>query len=227
MRATIAAFLPALSEPKTEPTPPMRRLLPTARSFLTHSGQAAVMAGVAVLAMAAAPLSVAGDIPPAEGYAKPEAPPVAAVAEPAGPVTRLIAFAEPVRGYAINSAFGMRRLPGAAARHHDGVDIAAPTGTSVYVAAEGRVLRTGYDAGGYGRFIEVAHPNGMSTLYGHLSRVDVASGERLVEGERIGLVGNTGRSTGPHLHFEVRRGDRQVNPTKVLGRDFEVEVATA
>lgn len=205
----------------------MRRLLPTARSFLTHSGQAAAMAGVAVLAMAAAPLSVAGDLPPPEGYSVPEAPPVAAVAEPAGPVTRLIAFAKPVRGYAINSPFGMRRLPGAAARHHDGVDIAAPSGTSVYVAAEGRVLRTGYDAGGYGRFIEVVHPNGMSTLYGHLSRVDVASGERLVEGERIGLVGNTGRSTGPHLHFEVRRGDRQVNPTKVLGRDFEVEVASA
>jgi murein DD-endopeptidase MepM/ murein hydrolase activator NlpD len=205
----------------------MRRLLPTARSFLIHSGQAAVLATVAVLAMAAAPLNGAGEITPPEGFATPEAPPVAAVAEPAGPVTRVIAFAKPVRGYDVNSAFGMRRLPGSAARHHDGVDIAAPTGTAVNVAAEGQVLRTGYDAGGYGRFIEVRHPNGMTTLYGHLSRVDVASGDTLFQGERIGLVGSTGRSTGPHLHFEVRRGDRQVNPVKVMGRDFEVEVASA
>jgi murein DD-endopeptidase MepM/ murein hydrolase activator NlpD len=202
----------------------MRRLLPTARSFLIHSGQAAALAAVAVFAMAAAPMVAVEEAAPAEGFATPEAPPVTAVAEPAGPVTRLIAFAEPVRGYEVNSAFGMRRLPGQAARHHAGVDIAAPQGTGVYVAAEGRVLRTGYDAGGYGRFIEVRHPNGMTTLYGHLSRVDVASGDAVGVGGRIGLVGSTGRSTGPHLHFEVRRGDRQVDPVKVMGRDFEVEV---
>jgi murein DD-endopeptidase MepM/ murein hydrolase activator NlpD len=205
----------------------MRRLLPTARSFLIHSGQAAALGAVAVLAMAAAPLAPAHDPEPVDGFAVPEAPPVTAVAAPAGPVTRLITFAEPVRGYAVNSAFGMRRLPGSAARHHDGVDIAAPTGTGVIVAAEGRVLRTGYDAGGYGRFIEVRHPNGMSTLYGHLSRIDVASGDTLVAGQRIGLVGSTGRSTGPHLHFEVRRGDRQINPVRVMGEAFPVVVADA
>jgi murein DD-endopeptidase MepM/ murein hydrolase activator NlpD len=66
----------------------------------------------------------------------------------------------------------------------------------------------------------------MTTLYGHLSRVDVASGDGVGTGERIGLVGSTGRSTGPHLHFEVRRGDRQVNPVKVMGRTFEVVIAT-
>ncbi|RZJ32096.1 MAG: M23 family metallopeptidase [Brevundimonas sp.] len=203
----------------------MRRLLPTARSFLLHSGQAAVLGAVAVLAMAAAPLN--GSPETAEVFAVPEAPPVTAVATPAGPVTRLIVFAEPVRGYAVNSSFGLRRLPGQAARHHDGVDIAAPTGTGVRVAAEGRILRTGYDAGGYGRFIEVRHPNGMSTLYGHLSRVDVASGDVVSPGQRIGLVGSTGRSTGPHLHFEVRRGDRQVNPVRVMGHAFPVVVADA
>lgn len=201
----------------------MRRLLPTARSFLLHSGQAAVLGAVAVLAMAAAPLTPVD----AEPFAMPEAPPVTAVAAPAGPVTRMIAFAEPVSGYGVNSAFGIRRLPGQAARRHEGVDIAAPMGTSVRVAAEGRVLRTGYDAGGYGRFIEVRHPNGMSTLYGHLSRVDVATGDSLSSGERIGLVGSTGRSTGPHLHFEVRRGDRQVNPVKVMGHAFEMVVSAA
>jgi murein DD-endopeptidase MepM/ murein hydrolase activator NlpD len=205
----------------------MRRLLPTARSFLFHSGQAAAFGAVAVLAMAAAPLTPAPTPGTDEAFAVPEAPPVTAVATPAGPVTRLITFAEPVRGYDVNSAFGMRRLPGQQARRHEGVDIAAPTGTGVRAAAEGRVRRTGYDAGGYGRFIEVQHPNGMSTLYGHLSRIDVASGDTIAPGQRIGLVGSTGRSTGPHLHFEVRRGDRQVNPAKIMGREFAMEISPA
>jgi len=202
----------------------MRRLLPTARSFLIHSGQAATLAGVAVLAMAAAPLA---DPAGTETLAVPEAPPMTAVAEPAGPITRLIAFEAPVRGHAINSPFGLRRLPGEAARNHAGVDIAAPQGTGVFVAAEGRVLRTGYEAAGYGRFVEIRHPNGMTTLYGHLSRLDVATGDTVETGARIGLVGSTGRSTGPHLHFEVRRGERQVNPVKVMGQTFEVVVAAA
>ena len=203
----------------------MRRLLPTARSFLIHSGQAASLAAVAVLAMAAAPLAAATDNAPVEALAMPEAPPMTAVAEPAGPVTRLIAFEAPIRNHEINSPFGLRRLPGQAARNHEGVDIAAPWGTGVYVSAEGSVLRTGYDPAGYGRFVEIRHPNGMTTLYGHLSRIDVASGDAVEAGARIGLVGSTGRSTGPHLHFEVRRGDRQVNPVKVMGRAFEVVVA--
>ncbi|RZJ00231.1 MAG: M23 family metallopeptidase [Brevundimonas sp.] len=202
----------------------MRRLFPTARSFLIHSGQAAVLAGVAVLAMAAAPLSAPDIEPPVDTLAVPEAPPLTAVAEAAGPVTRLIAFDTPVKGYAINSPFGLRRMPGQRARVHEGVDIAAPQGTGVFVAAEGSVLRTGFDAGGYGRFVEIRHPNGMSTLYGHLSRLDVATGDHVDGGQRIGLVGSTGRSTGPHLHFEVRRGDRQVNPVKVMGNAFPVVV---
>ncbi len=201
----------------------MRRLLPTARSFLIHSGQAASLAGVAVLAMAAAPLTP--DSAPVEAFAVPEAPSMTAVAEPAGPITRLIAFEAPVRNHEINSPFGPRRLPGQALRNHAGVDIAAPRGTGVYVAAEGSVLRTGYEPAGYGRFVEIRHPNGMTTLYGHLSRLDVASGDTVEAGARIGLVGSTGRSTGPHLHFEVRRGERQVNPVKVMGRAFEVVVA--
>ena len=203
----------------------MRRLLPTARSFLFHSGQAAALASVAVLAMAFAPGSEPSRDTIEVALPVPEAPPVTAVARPAGPVTRLIAFAAPLRGYAVNSAYGLRRLAGeAAARQHKGVDMAAPAGTSVFVASEGEVVDTGYDGGGYGRFIEVRHPNGMSTLYAHLSRIDVARGDRLGAGERIGLVGSTGRSTGPHLHFEVRRNDAQVNPTLVLGQAFEIKV---
>ncbi len=203
----------------------MRRLLPTARSFLIHSGQAASLAAVAVLAMAAAPLGDAPGSAPAETLATPEAPPMTAVAEPAGPVTRRIAFEAPVRGYRINSAFGLRRLPGQPARNHEGVDIAAPRGTGVYVSAEGSVLRAGYEPAGYGRFVEIRHPNGMTTLYGHLGRLDVASGDSVEAGARIGLVGSTGRSTGPHLHFEVRRGERHIDPVKVMGQAFEVVVA--
>lgn len=204
----------------------MRRLMLTARSFLIQSSQTAVFSGVAVLAAAAAPLNPAPETP-SPAPAGSELTHTTAVAEPAGPVTRLIVFAPPIQGREINSPFGLRRLAGeAAARHHAGVDIAAPMGSSVYASTEGVILRTGYDAGGYGRFIEMRHPNGMNTLYGHLSRVDVVSGQAVAQGERIGLVGSTGRSTGPHLHFEVRRNDRQINPTRVLGRALPVVVSS-
>lgn len=201
----------------------MRRLTPLARSYLIRFGQSAVLASVAVLAMAAAPM-----VAPLRGVAEPDAvptpAPVLAVAQPAGPVTRAMIFDEPVRGHSINSKFGMRRLGGEPGqRMHKGVDIAAPKGTGVYAAAEGEVMRIGYDPAGYGNFIEMRHPNGMTTLYGHLSRVDVASGHAISPGQRIGLVGSTGYSTGPHLHFEVRRGGVQVNPAKVVGRSFQIK----
>jgi murein DD-endopeptidase MepM/ murein hydrolase activator NlpD len=178
--------------------------------------------------MAAAPAPEPYYGPAGAELAVPEAPPVAAVARPAGPITRLVAFVAPLHGYAVNSAFGLRRLANEArARQHKGVDMAAPTGTTVFSACEGEVLRTGYDAGGYGRFIELRHPNGMTTLYAHLSRIDVARGDRVSAQEPIGLVGTTGHSTGPHLHFEVRRDHAQVNPTAVLGQEFEVEINPA
>lgn len=201
----------------------MRRLLPTARAFAIQSGQTAALIGVAVLAMAMAPADRA---PRSQTLAQPERPPVIAMAEPAGPLTRPITFEEPVRGFSINSRFGMRRLGGEpGVRMHKGVDIAAPQGTAVYSPAEGEVIRIGRQPEGYGNFIEMRHPNGMTTLYAHLSRIDVASGDRVQGGERIGLVGSTGYSTGPHLHFEVRRNGAQVNPTRVIGETFTVVVA--
>ncbi|HRO34157.1 MAG TPA: M23 family metallopeptidase [Brevundimonas sp.] len=204
----------------------MRRLLPSARTFLIHSGQAAVqitgLAGLAVMAMAAAPRDVA---PQAEAGAVPATAPVQAVAEAAGPVMRQLVFEAPVKGYAVNSAFGLRKLAiESRARAHAGVDIAAPMGTGVFATAEGVVLRTGHDPAGYGRFIEMRHPNGMTSLYGHLSRIDVHTGQTVVPGARIGLVGSTGYSTGPHLHFEVRRNGRPLNPAKVVGRTFQAPV---
>lgn len=200
----------------------MRRLFPTARAFVTHSGQTAALIGVAVMAMAMAP---ADPEPRIRTFAVPELPPVTAVAEPAGPLMRPMRFEEPVRGFAINSRFGLRRLGGErGARMHKGVDIAAPQGTAVYSAAEGQILRIGRQPEGYGNFIEMRHPNGMTTMYAHLSRIDVASGDRVPAGERIGLVGSTGYSTGPHLHFEVRRDGAQVNPSRVVGETFQVVV---
>lgn len=205
----------------------MRRLLPHVRSHLIRFGQTAGLLSIACLAMAAAPLQPVVAITD-QPVAMPVAAPVTAVARPAGPMMRRMVFSEPVPGFAINSKFGMRLLgrePGA--RPHKGVDIAAPQGTSVYAAAEGQVMRIGYDPAGYGNFIEMRHPNGMTTLYGHLSRVDVASGDPIAPGARIGLVGSTGYSTGPHLHFEVRREGGQINPTRVMGRTFQVKAAPA
>jgi murein DD-endopeptidase MepM/ murein hydrolase activator NlpD len=90
---------------------------------------------------------------------------------------------------------------------NNGVDIGIPVGTSVYAAAGGVIsLVRGGDAwnGGYGNYIVVKHPNGVQTLYAHLSSISVNKGETVEKGEVIGRSGNTGRSTGPHLHFEVR-----------------------
>jgi murein DD-endopeptidase MepM/ murein hydrolase activator NlpD len=202
----------------------MRRLMPTVRRLLIHTGQAAALSVTAVLAMAAAP-NADPDPVVAEAFSAPAEAPLIATAEPAGPVMREIAFHEPVKGFAVNSRYGTRRLAGeAAARAHKGVDFAAPRGTSVFAAAEGTVLRTGNQPTGYGRFVEIRHPNGMTTLYAHLSRVDVRSGQELYSGERVGLVGSTGYSTGPHLHFEVKRNGAHVNPSRVMGRTFQVTV---
>lgn len=203
----------------------MRLYAPRLRALLIHTSQTAGLVAVACLAMAAAPIAThtPADARP-EIVSLPVKPPVVAVAAPPKPMTRPIAFAEPVPGHAINSKFGMRRLGGEpGARQHKGVDIAAPTGTSVYGSAEGVVLRIGYDPAGYGNFIEMRHPNGMTSLYGHLNRVDVASGDKVTTGQRIGLIGSTGYSTGPHLHFEIRRDGAQINPAKVIGRSFLVK----
>lgn len=194
----------------------MRRLLPTAQSILIHSGQSAALLFVAMFAMAFAP-------------AAPETPSGTEVPyETLASSALTIAFAKPVQGFAINSRFGNRHLAGEGrARPHQGIDIAAPTGTPVLAAAEGEVLRTGNQPAGYGRFIEVRHANGLTSFYGHLSSVDVTDGDRLVAGQQIGRVGSTGYSTGPHLHFEIRRGSAKMNPERYIGREFAIEDAGA
>ena len=121
----------------------------------------------------------------------------------------------PVRS-AIASEFGMRRDPFTNDREfHQGVDIAASQGTPVKAPAAGAVALAG-NHGGYGLAVIVDHGSGVQTLYGHLSRVSVKNGERVARGQLLGHAGNTGRSTGAHLHYEVTVGGRPVNPRSYL-----------
>ncbi len=121
----------------------------------------------------------------------------------------------------MTSGFGMRRDPfRKIPAMHSGVDFRAPTGAPVKSTAAGRVVRAG-TLGGYGKIVEIRHKHGISTRYAHLSRISVKPGQRVAKNERIGRVGNTGRSTGPHLHYEIRVFGRAVNPTRFwrTGRD--------
>jgi len=95
---------------------------------------------------------------------------------------------------------------------HTGIDYPAASGTPVGAAGRGCVSSAGYDAGGYGNLVVIQHRAGMTSWYAHLSRISVRPGECVVAGTRIGRVGSTGHSTGPHLHFELRVGGAAVNP---------------
>ena len=105
-------------------------------------------------------------------------------------------------------------------RMHNGSDFAGPTGTPIYTTADGVVTYAGWQSG-YGRLVKIQHEFGIETRYAHMSRIRVVEGQRVSRGDRIGDMGNTGRSTGTHLHYEVRIGGRPVNPMKFIkaGRD--------
>ena len=116
----------------------------------------------------------------------------------------------------ITSGFGYRRDPfNGHGAMHAGIDFKGAIGSPIFAAAEGRVTFAGWKAG-YGQAIEITHGNGMLTRYAHLSRIGVKVGQQVEAGATIGGLGNTGRSTGPHLHFEVRINDRAVNPRPFL-----------
>ncbi len=109
---------------------------------------------------------------------------------------------------------------------HTGVDISAPMGTPVRATADGIVVHAGWN-GGYGRCVVIDHGNNYQTWYAHLSRIDVIEGDEIRQGEILGAVGTTGRSTGPHLHYEVRIGSTPVNPYRFLARANSVHKAAA
>ena len=116
----------------------------------------------------------------------------------------------------VSSSFGYRADPfNGAAAFHAGLDFPGPMGSPIYAAAAGTVTFVGYKQG-YGKCIEIAHGNGLMTRYGHLSGFAARVGQKVEPGLRIGAMGSTGRSTGPHLHFEVRINDRPVNPRPFL-----------
>ena len=100
-------------------------------------------------------------------------------------------------------------------RKHEGIDMAGPVGTPVYVTGEGVVTYAGWQRG-YGNVIKVQHALGTETRYAHLSRIGVKSGQKVSRGARIGDMGNTGRSTGSHLHYEVRVNGKAVNPLSFI-----------
>ncbi|MDR3253960.1 MAG: LysM peptidoglycan-binding domain-containing M23 family metallopeptidase [Synergistaceae bacterium] len=124
-------------------------------------------------------------------------------------------FGWPVVGK-ISSPFGRRRDPVRGGRDfHTGLDIRAPRGRQIVAAAAGKIVHSGW-MGGYGRTIVISHSGNTTTLYGHCSKLLVPVGKTVKRGDRIALVGSTGRSTGNHLHFEVRKGGTPMNPLKVL-----------
>jgi murein DD-endopeptidase MepM/ murein hydrolase activator NlpD len=124
-----------------------------------------------------------------------------------------IPYAIPVEaGYRFTSGFGVRRDPKTGGRRaHNGIDLAGSLGTPVQATAEGVVIFAGRQSG-FGNLIKVRHEFGFETLYAHLSRIRVDVGDRVSRGEHIGDMGNTGRSTGVHLHYEIRNGGTPVNP---------------
>jgi murein DD-endopeptidase MepM/ murein hydrolase activator NlpD len=127
-------------------------------------------------------------------------------------------WAGPLRTMRVSSPYGLRRMHPILRRvlPHTGVDYAATRGTPVYATADGVISGAG-DRGGYGNLVEIQHPNGYTTRYAHLSRIapGVHGGVPVKQGELVGYVGMTGRATGPHLHYEVRRNGRAMDPARL------------
>lgn len=126
-------------------------------------------------------------------------------------------FGNPLRGrLMVTSKYGYRIHPITRRRQfHSGIDLRAKTGTRIYAAKSGKVIFVGR-YGGYGRLVIIKHDDGYTTRYGHLSRIKVNNGQKVNTNTVIGLSGNTGRSTGPHLHFEVRLKGQSIDPAKYL-----------
>ena len=124
----------------------------------------------------------------------------------------------PVSGY-VTDGFGIRHNPfgGEGRESHNGVDVAVEFGTPVSATADGLVVWAAPYAG-YGNLVVVYHSNGITSRYGHLSKITVEAGQRVKRGDQVGHAGSTGRSTGPHVHYEIRQNDQPVDPLQYAGQ---------
>jgi murein DD-endopeptidase MepM/ murein hydrolase activator NlpD len=142
-----------------------------------------------------------------------------------GAQTISIPSRRPVENMRLTSSFGSRSDPFTGRRaRHNGIDIPGPIGTPIYATADGTVGRA-QRVGGYGNYVEIEHGNAIQTRYGHLSAIAVVSGQRIRRGEILGYMGSTGRSTGSHLHYEVRIAGAPVNPIPFVAEDGAMVVA--
>lgn len=133
----------------------------------------------------------------------------------------------PLKDMRMSSGYGMRNHPVLGRRaNHKGVDLAAPTGTPVYATADGMVAKAEWFSS-YGNYIQIEHGGEMQTRYAHLSAYSVQAGSRVQKGDLIGYVGSTGRSTGPHLHYEVRIAGDAVDPTPYMTGEYALADLTA
>lgn len=133
---------------------------------------------------------------------------------------------KPVDSFKLTSQYGFRADPFAGRRaRHKGVDMAGPIGTPIFATADGIVGRAQW-VGGYGKYVEVNHGGEIQTRYGHMSEILVQPNQRVTKGQVIGLMGSTGRSTGSHLHYEVRIAGNSVNPMPFISsRDYLLAMA--
>lgn len=154
------------------------------------------------------------NMPPAGDIGSPDLPPQLNSPDPYLPETRrpFEGYIWPARG-TFTSGYGPRW-----GRMHRGIDIAAPVGTPIVAAADGEVITSGWNSGGYGNWVRIKHNDGSITLYAHNSRLHVRRGQQVRQGQLIADMGSTGFSTGPHLHFEVHKSGRAVNPVAHLPR---------
>lgn len=205
-----------------------------AKAIWAAKTKAAVLAAMAgLIAMAAAPAHAES-----AGYVAPVAAPAAGTGiaaegsdrqfqqlfaswdrtaqRPVSTTTVAVPSRTPLDSYRTSSNFGLRSHPVIGGlRAHKGLDMAAPTGTPIYATADGLVGKAEW-FGAYGNYIAIGHGSELETRYGHLSRLSVSAGQRVRKGDLIGYVGSTGRSTGPHLHYEVRVAGQAVDPTPYM-----------
>lgn len=143
----------------------------------------------------------------------------AASPDPVAPVIQassISTFVYPLMGSRLSSDYGKRKHPvRKVSQHHHGIDLAAPKDAPIRAIADGIVMYAD-PFGGYGKLVVIQHSNGLTSHYGHCSRITVQPGRRVRAGDIIGSVGSTGISTGPHLHFELRKSGTPVNPEKIL-----------